>query len=123
MYKCEQADCVKFNGTPVTLPRQSLNKIVIQKRPKTYERVIRKNRQREYIDKIQGWEIVKEKSVCPTCYERLTGLKPASNSMSLKQVMINRERKAFVKKKRNFRHKRKNKNPNYRKSNNGQKPS
>jgi len=114
MYKCQQVDCKEFNGTPTTLPNQSLNRIITQKRPKTYERTIRRGRQREFIDKIQGWEIVKEISVCPTCYERLTGLKAASNSISLRQIMANKEKKAFKKRKRNFRPKKKNKNSNYK---------
>ena len=124
MYKCQQIDCKKFDGTPNTLPNQSLNKIITKKRPKVYERIIKRGRQREFIDKVQGWEIVKEISVCPICFERLTGLRPSSNSISLKQIMVNKEKKALKKRKQNFRTRKKNKNSNYKwkSKNEGNKP-
>ena len=117
MYKCEQIDCKEFHGTPVTPPNQSLNKMIVETRPKVYERTIRRGRGREFIDKVNGWEIVKEKSVCAICFERLTGLKPASNVMSLKQIMRDKEQKEFKKRKKSFKYKKRNSNHRWKPKN------
>lgn len=108
MYECQADKCKKNGGTPITPSKQPLNKIVIDKRPKTYQRIIRKGRGREYTEEIKGWEIVKELSVCAPCYERMTGLKALTMKVSMKQIAQRKEKKPYVKKKRTTRYKKKN---------------
>ena len=93
MYKCQADKCKKNGGTPVTPLKQPLNKIIVEKRPQTYQRVIKRGRQREYIEEIKGWEIVKELKVCAPCYERMTGLKAMTAKVSIKQLNQKKEKK------------------------------
>ena len=93
MYKCQELECDKFGGTPVTPLRQPLNKIITEKRQKTYQRVIKRGKQRQYTEDIQGWEIVKEHKVCAICYERLTGLKAMTAKDSILQLNQEKNKK------------------------------
>ena len=123
MYKCQANKCKKSGGTPITPPRQPANLIITERRPKTYKRTIRRGRQKGFVEEIQGWEIAKEIKVCAICYEKITGLKPATAGLSLKQVMA----KPVFKKKKPQKYKKKKNSRNFssknRKPQNGKSPS
>ena len=111
MYKCEASNCKQNGGTPITSTREPCNKIIIEKRPKIYQRTIRKGKKRGVVEQIEGWEIAKEIKVCACCYEKITGLKAATPGSSLKALMQKKEKKPTFKKKKKFR---KNKKPSNR---------
>ena len=103
MFKCQNTKCKKIGGTPITTPKQPANRIITEKRPKTYTRTIRKGKQRGFVEEIEGWEIVKEIIVCPVCYEKITGLKPVTAAVSLQQLMAGKKKKPTPKRrKKNF---------------------
>lgn len=62
MFRCDQ--CLE-----ITRPHESMNRIVVDKRDKSYHNKIRSEDpftpKKETITK--GWEIVREKKLCPTC--------------------------------------------------------
>ena len=103
MYKCEANNCKKNGGTPLTPLNQPRNSIIVEKRPKIYQRTVRKGKRRGFVEEIEGWEIAKEIQVCAVCYERITGLKAARVGFSLEALMQKKEKKPFVKKKKKFR--------------------
>ena len=118
MYKCEANNCKKNGGTPLTPKNQPKNSIIVEKRPKVYQRTVRKGKRRGFVEEIEGWEIAKEIQVCACCYERITGLKAARIGFSLEALMQKKAKKPPVKKKKKFR--KNNKKPgnnNYRKRN------
>ncbi|MAG39576.1 hypothetical protein CMI41_01230 [Candidatus Pacearchaeota archaeon] len=120
MYKCQAFKCKQKGGTPNTPYRQPKNSIIVEKRPKTYKRIIKKGKKRGIVEEIEGWEIAKEIAVCAICYERITGLKAARSGSSLKELMQKKERKPFIKKKRkkqNYKKGKKPSNNNYQKRN------
>ena len=127
MYKCQAFKCKRNGGTPNTPPKQPANKIIIERRPKTYQRVIKKGKRRGFIEEIEGWEIAKELTVCAICYERMTGLKAATSGTSLARLMQKKEKKPFVKRKKKFKNRKDTRpsNNNYkkRKPRDGNKPS
>lgn len=62
-----------------TKPRQPINVVITDKRPQTYKRFFWQDdndRRPPRWEMVEGWEIVKERHVCPTCYKDLTGLAP-----------------------------------------------
>jgi hypothetical protein len=71
MFRCQNQGC-----KTVTPPRQPENKITLETRPKTYENKIKRGKQKGTILITHGSEIIKEISVCPSCFSQLTGLKP-----------------------------------------------
>lgn len=75
MFKCQNEFC----GKQVP-PRQPVNRIVTERRNVTYEKEVvtrqRGRRKQVDIEDIPGWEIVKEISVCPQCFTKLTGKQP-----------------------------------------------
>ena len=115
VYECEAFKCKKNGGTPLTPPNQPRNSIIVERRPKTYQRTIQKGKRKGFVEEIEGWEIAKEIQVCAVCYERITGLKAAKAGSSLKSLMQKKEKKPFVRKKRKSRKETKPKNNNYRK--------
>jgi len=120
VYKCQAHHCKSKGGTPNTPLRQPRNSIIVERRPKTYKRIIRKGKKRGIVEEIEGWEIAKEINVCAICYERITGLKAAKAGSSLKELMQKKERKPFLKKKRRKQNFKKGKRPgnnNYQKRN------
>jgi len=125
VYKCKAYNCKKNGGTPLTPLNQPCNTIIVEKRPKTYQRVIRKGKKRGFVEEIEGWEIAKEIEVCAICYERITGLKAARAGSSLKALMQKSEKKPYIKRKKKFRKDKKPGNNNYRKRKprNDRKPS
>jgi hypothetical protein len=81
MFYCQK--CKVLNPT-----RQPVNKVITERREKTYLNTYRKNQYsplREF--ETIGWEIIKEIYTCPKCYTELTGKVP--------QVLP--EKKKFVK--------------------------
>lgn len=56
--------------------RQPANKIVTEKRLRSYEKLIRRGPNRGMNEEVQGWEIVNEINACPECYVALTGMEP-----------------------------------------------
>jgi hypothetical protein len=54
---------------------QKMNKVVTQRRDKTYEITKKDNRDRITTEIAKGWETVTEKNVCPDCYKKITGEK------------------------------------------------
>jgi len=62
MYKCD--NCGKL-----TQPKQSILKVVVEKRNKIYGKKFDEV-SKKYVE-IKGQEIVKELNVCPKCYEKL----------------------------------------------------
>ena len=69
MFNCQNCgECTKT--------KQPVNKIIVSKRLRKYEKEIKRGPERGTIEIIEGWEIVKELSACPKCYQELTGLKP-----------------------------------------------
>lgn len=115
MYKCEASNCKENGGTPITPSNQPKNSIIVEKRPKIYQRTVRKGKRRGFVEEIEGWEIAKEIKVCACCYERITGLKAARIGFSLQALMQKKEKKPAVKKKKKFRKDKKPRNNNYRK--------
>lgn len=59
-----------------TVSRQPANKIVLEKRLRTYDKEIRRGYDRGLFEQVEGWEIVKEANVCPECFILLTGKEP-----------------------------------------------
>tara|TARA_B100001765_G_C19495354_1_gene336235 strand:- start:1293 stop:1673 length:381 start_codon:yes stop_codon:yes gene_type:complete len=115
MYKCEAFKCKKNGGTPLTPMSQPCNTIIVEKRAKTYQRVVKKGKRRGFVEEIEGWEIAKEIKVCAVCYERITGLKAAKTRSSLMSLMQRKEKKPLTKKKKRFKKEQKPGNNNYRK--------
>ncbi len=89
--------------------------IIVEKREKTYQRIVRKGKRKGFVEEIKGWEIAKEIKVCAICYERITGLKASRAGSSLQALMQKKEKKPFVKRKKKFRKDKKPGNNNYRK--------
>ena len=106
MYKCQAYNCKKNGGSPLTPKKQPCNKIIVERRPQTYQRVISKGKKRGFVEEIQ---------VCASCYERITGLKAARIGSSLQALLQKRTTKPPVKKRKKFRKDKKPGNNNYRK--------
>lgn len=71
MFRCENEHC-----NIVVPPRQPVNKIVTERRERTYEKKIIRGKDKGKVKEVYGWEIVKEIDVCPKCYRVLTGKTP-----------------------------------------------
>lgn len=71
MFQCENDTCRKM-----TEPGQPVNRVVTERRDKTYQRKLRRGRDKGKVIFVQGWEIVKEIEVCPPCFASMTGLQP-----------------------------------------------
>lgn len=115
MYKCEAFKCKKNGGTPLTPQNQPRNMIIVEKRVKTYQRLIRKGKRRGFVEEIEGWEIAKEIKVCAICYERITGFKAAKARSSLISLAQKKEKRPPSKKKKRFKKENKPRNNNYHK--------
>jgi len=70
MFKCENKYCQKQ-----VQPGQPENRIITERRDKTYRNTYKKGRD-ERVKMTEGSEIVKEARVCPLCYQKLTGQQP-----------------------------------------------
>lgn len=108
MFRCQNEHC-----NIVVPPRQPINKIVTERRERTYEKTIKKGKDKGKIKIINGWEIVKEINVCPKCYRILTGKTPKIvEAIKTKPVFDNKPRRKFDKtKKKSW------KNPHQKKQN------
>lgn len=86
MYKCEHTG--KMIG-----PNVPENKIVVERRKKIYEKVIKRGprEHRGKIELVEGWEIIKEIRVGPEAYEQLTGRKPAGQKHPTKLDIVPQE--------------------------------
>ena len=71
MFRCENKGC-----NTITLSQQPENKIVLEKRPMTYENTIKRGKNKGTVQTTTGWEIIKEIRVCPDCYKEITGEEP-----------------------------------------------
>lgn len=73
MFRCENTHCHKITAT-----RQPKNRIVLERRKRTYDKPVKKHKRGKIVgyEKVIGWEIVKEISVCPDCYRKMTGQIP-----------------------------------------------
>jgi len=71
MFKCQNEFCGK-----IVPPRQPVNRIVTECRQKEYTNDIVKRERVVGVKESSGSEIVKEISVCPKCFSRLTGKRP-----------------------------------------------
>lgn len=93
MFRCENEHC------NITVPpRQPVNRIVIERRERTYEKTIMRGKDKGKVKEINGWEIVKEINVCPKCYRILTGKAPKVVQEIKKPEFENKPRRKFDKK-------------------------
>ena len=71
MFRCQNESC-----SQMVVARQPVNRIVTESRKRTYEKKIRRGRNKGNVETVHGWEVVKEINVCPQCYALLTGKAP-----------------------------------------------
>lgn len=62
MFKCQ-------NCNTTTEPGQPVGNVVLERRNKTYKKILR----RGDVEWVEGFEIIKEIKTCPKCYTSLTG--------------------------------------------------
>lgn len=93
MFRCENEHC----GI-VVHPRQPVNRIVLERRERTYEVVRKRGKNKGKVETVHGWEIVKELKVCPKCYRTLTGKAPKIVEEVKKPQFENKPRRKFDKK-------------------------
>lgn len=57
-------------------PNIPMNKVVVEKRERVYEKTIRHGPNKGMTEQVYGWEIVKEVIVGPDTYRKMTGEEP-----------------------------------------------
>jgi hypothetical protein len=92
-----------------SIPGQPVNKIVTDKRLKTYEKKIRRGPDRGLMEPVDGWEIVREIDACPECFISLTGKEPRLAVPKAEKPKVQEDKRGF--KKKPWEHQRKNTAP------------
>lgn len=110
MFRCENSEC-----RILVKKRQPENKVVTERRNKSYEVRVRRGRYKGEVNTVHGWEIAREIRVCPDCFVKMTGLQP---KVVQHVVPVKTERQ----KRRNFKDERPYRKPRNKKNNEAPKP-
>lgn len=86
----------------MTDPRQPVNRVVTERRDKTYQVKVKRGYDKGKINFIQGWEIVKEIQVCPACFENMTGLQARTVLPKIEPEQTERQKRRRFKDDRPF---------------------